>query len=93
MKVVRQCLEEGRYLDTRHALVRKYERNITRLEILQVLKTGFHEKKKDYFDQIHNSWNYSIRGKTVDSRELRIIVSFDNDNILIITAIHLKWGG
>ena len=57
--------------------------------MLQVLKSGFHEKRKDKFDESFNAWNYAVRGKTVDTKELRIIVSFDENNMLIITAIDL----
>lgn len=92
MPGVHQAIVEGRYLDTRHAMKRRTQRSITRLEILQVLKFGFHEKRKDYFDKKFNAWNYSIRGKTVDVRELRIIISFDKNNMLIIAAIDLTKG-
>jgi hypothetical protein len=51
---------------------------------------GYHEKKKDKFNNFHHVWNYSVRGKTVDRRELRVIVSFDENGMLIITAIELK---
>ena len=75
MSVIRACLQEGRYVDTRHALERQDERRINRPDILYVLKHG------------HHSWNYSVRGETVDRRELRVIVSFDEDGMLIITAL------
>ncbi|MBI2646667.1 MAG: DUF4258 domain-containing protein [Deltaproteobacteria bacterium] len=68
---------------------RQSERSITRMEILYVLRAGFHEKKKDKFDQAYGCWNYAIHGKTMDKRELRIIISFDKNNMLIITAIDL----
>lgn len=93
MSVVHRCLRQGRYLDTRHAFERQRERNISRIEVIQVLKRGYHEKRKDTFDDAFRSWNYAIRGKTVDGRELRIIVSIDDNNMLIITAIDLNLGG
>ena len=74
-------------MDTRHALERQDERRINRPEILYVLKHGHHEKSKDTFSEFHHSWNYSVRGETVDRRELRVIVSFDEDGMLIITAL------
>lgn len=79
-----------RYLDTRHATQRQSERNVTRPEILYALVNGFHEKRKDKFEESYNAWNYSIRGKTIDARSLRIIVSFDENDMLIITAIDLR---
>lgn len=91
MSVIRTCIEEGRYLDTRHAIERQDERQINRPEVLYVLKNGHHEKRKDRFDEFHQAWNYALRGKTVDRRELRIIVSIDEPSgMLIITAIELK---
>ena len=90
MALIKTCLDEGRFLDTRHAIERKTERQITRPEILFVLRRGHHEKKKDRFDERYRAWNYSIRGKTVDRRELRVIISFDENGMLIITAIELR---
>lgn len=76
-------------MDTRHAQERKEERLITRPEVLYVLKTGRHEKRKDQFDEFYRAWNYAVRGRTVDRKELRVIVSFDTNGMLIITAIQL----
>lgn len=90
MKLIRQCVENGHYLDTRHATDRQAERQMTRPEVLQVLRNGYHEKRKDRYEERYQAWNYSVRGKTIDRRELRIIVSFDEDNLLIITAIDLN---
>ncbi len=87
---VKECIESGRYYDTRHATDRQNERLITRLEILQIFKTGFHEAKKDKFDEVYKAWNYAIRGRTLDKKYLRIIVSFDRHQMLIITALQLK---
>ena len=88
--IIRKCLDEGRYLDTRHAFQRQLEREITRPEVQNVLQTGFHEVKKDRFDKDYNAWNYAISGKTIDRRKLRVIISFNENNMLIITAIDLS---
>ena len=90
LSAVRECIDARRFLDTRHATDRKAERSITRPEILYVLRRGHHEKRKDRFEPRFQAWNYAIRGKTVDARELRVIVSFDKNNMLIITAIDLN---
>ena len=90
MALVKACVVAGNYLDTRHADARQSERSINRLEVIYVLKNGHHEKKKDEFKEEFNAWNYAIRGKTFDKRELRIAVSFDETTrLLIITAIDL----
>ena len=88
--LARKHLDSGKYLDTRHATERKQQRQITRPEVFQVLRGGYHEKRKDEFKEEYNAWNYAIRGKTIDKRDLRICVSFDKETgMLIITAIDL----
>jgi hypothetical protein len=89
LRVVKKHLDEGAYLDTRHAMQRKRERNITLPEIITVLRNGYHEKHKDEFKEQYNAWNYAVRGKTVDGRQLRACVSFDEPGMLLITAIDL----
>ena len=84
------CIESGAYLDTRHAIQRQKERLINRLDILYVLRNGYHEKRKDKFDEQHRAWNYAVRGKNIDRRDIRVIVSFDSNDMLIITAIELE---
>lgn len=65
------------------------QRMIFRTEIEFVLEHGFHEKKKDKFSEEFKSWDYSIRGKTNDDRQLRIVVAFEKPNLLVVTAIDL----
>lgn len=85
------CLDKGKYRDTTHAIIRKEQRQITLPEIIYVLKNGRHEKAKDHFEEKFNAWNYSIRGKTVDENELRVIVSFEEErHLIIITAMYLE---
>ncbi|MEI6806887.1 MAG: DUF4258 domain-containing protein [Myxococcaceae bacterium] len=93
MPRIRVCIEQGTYFDTRHAAQRQRERKISRLDVLHVLKNGHHEKRKDKLDEHYSKWNYAIKGKDIDRRELRVIVSFDDNNMLIITAIERKKEG
>ena len=59
-------------------------------EITFVIRRGDREARKDQYQPQWNAWNYAIRGKTVDGRDLRIVVSFDEDEmLLIITAIEI----
>ena len=85
---IRSELENGneRYVD--HALERLQQRQVTRQEVRQVLRAGFHEKRKDTFKEEYGSWSYSVRGKTVDKRTLRVVVSLE-ENLLVITVIDL----
>lgn len=86
---IRRCLEVGRYRYTEHALQRMRDRGVIHTEVKRVLKAGYHEKRKDKFNEKEDEWNYSIRGKTIDARTLRVIISFTSSNLLIITVINL----
>lgn len=87
--LVRDALSKERYRDTRHS-ERKGERGITIFHIKEAVRGGYHEKAKDEYKPEHLAWNYSIRGKTLDDRELRVIVSFDEgEYLLFVTAIDL----
>lgn len=91
MKRVRGCLADDRYYETQHAHEQMAARRITRPEVWHVLETGRHEARKDQFSQEFNTWKYAIRGKTVDrDRELRIVITFESDDMLVITAIDIS---
>ena len=89
LKDILKAIQRGDYLYTGHAQERLQQREVTRQEVKQVLKSGHHEKRKDVFDEQFNEWNYAIAGKTVDKRRLRVVISFDKNNMLIITVIDL----
>ncbi len=83
-------LAAGAYRDTRHAAERKAERDITMAEVIEAIEGGWHEAPKDDFRPEFKAWNYSLRGKTLDDRDLRIVVSFsEEDDLLIITTVDL----
>lgn len=93
LEKVRECVEAGRYRITLHADQRMTERNVTLPEALYVLKTGWHEKRKDQYQDSFESWNYSIRSQTVDDRSLRVVVAFDEtEQIVVVTVIDLDLG-
>lgn len=90
LQKIKDAINSGQYRDAVHATERSIEREITRPEYLYVLKNGRHEKSKDKFKQEYNSWNYAIRGKTLDERELRVVISFEENGLLVITVIDLE---
>ena len=90
--MIRDCIERGCYRQTRHAIDRKIERNIDLPDVLYVLKNGYHEKKKSSFDEAFQTWKYAIRGKTIDKFDLRIIIAFNDDGMMIITVMHVERG-
>ncbi len=90
LKRVRECVEAGRYRITIHADQRMSERNVTLPEVLYVLKAGWHEKRKDRYEESFESWNYAIRSQTIDDRSLRAVVAFDaTEQVVLITVIDL----
>lgn len=87
---IKLCIETGAYRFSNHALERKKQRAFTLPDILYILKNGYNEKAKDVWDEQYKMWKYSMRGKTVDKEEGRIIVSIEESGMLIITVIRLK---
>lgn len=62
---------------------------VTVPEVRHVLRNGSLEAEKHCYDETYRSWNYAVRGKTTDGRELRLIVAVVED-LLIVTVIELK---
>ena len=89
LKKARECIETGRYYDTTHAMLRKQQRQISLPHVLYVIGHGYHEKQKDQYKPEYDDWTYAIRGKTIDEKDIRIAIAFDNDDMLIITVIEI----
>ena len=93
LEAIKAALDEGRVRDVTHAMERQEERAITRPEYFHVLRSGYHEARKDEWKEEYQAWNYAIRGKTVDERGIRVAVSFEQvkgksgETLLIITVI------
>ncbi len=89
-----KCINANLYVETKHVFQRYIDRGIRRWEIFDVLINGYHERQKDYYENDFQKWNYAIRGKTIDGKELRIVVSFEDGHspevLIIITAIDLN---
>ena len=77
---------------SKHALDREAERRIILSDVVYVLKNGYHEKQKTSFDEVFLTWKYAIRGKTLDNLDIRVIIAFAADGMLIITVMHVVKG-
>lgn len=85
---IKNCIDTGKYILTKHAFDRQNERSINLTETLYVLKNGHEDKRKTRFDKEKNAWKYAIKGKTlIDKLDARIIVAFDENSMLIITVM------
>jgi hypothetical protein len=84
LKIAQACIENGF-----HAECRQYERDITLADALYVIETGYRVLARDDYREEFKAWNYAIEGKTLQDDKLRVIISFDEDLMLIITVINL----
>ena len=89
---IRDCIDEGLYRQSKHAIERELERTIDLPDVLYVLKNGYHEKQKTSFDEAFQTWKYAVRGKTLDEIDIRIIIAFDENEMMIITVMHVVKG-
>ena len=91
-EAIKEAIEGKNYSFTYHALERSQQRrNVSDFQVIRLLKSKskYHEKKKDSFSDEFSSWNYAIRGKSIDSEDIRVILSFDESEMLVITVINL----
>ena len=89
MAEVKKHLDNGTYKFSNHGAERKDQRAVSVPDITNALRNGYHEKKKDKWEEAFKNWNYSVRGKSIDDGDLSIIVSFEVFGLLIITVIRL----
>ena len=87
--LIRNCLVNNRYRQSKHAMEMVDERKVNILGVLHVLENGYREEAKDSYDEAFRNWKYSIRGKTLDEVEIRVIISIYDENMIIITVINL----
>lgn len=82
----------GDYIFKKHARQRQKDRTISDLEVLDILegktkRNRHRNKSKDKYENGHKDWNYCIEGKNVDEKGIRIIISFEDELIPIITVM------
>ncbi|WP_115712761.1 DUF4258 domain-containing protein [Legionella sainthelensi] len=98
--LIEQKIKEKNYLFMPHARQRGQERNISDLDVLNILegKPGYERsrnKQKDsyelqYLNEQPQDWKYCIEGKDIDGKKVRIIISFTEDLMPIITVINIR---
>ena len=88
LRTVKEHVRKGTYTLVKHAIVRQEERGIRLPDVLHVLERGCHEKEKDTFDVKNQCWKHAIRGRTKNGIDLRIIVAFEQQ-MVIITIIRI----
>lgn len=83
---VRKAAEAGDYRFTRHAEERMVERQVNLAEVDYILRNAYHRPSKDEWNEQWKQWRYSICGRTVDQRNIRLAVTFSGV-MWIVTVI------
>ncbi len=84
------CIKSGEYRYTSHGNDRKLERQITELDALYVIKTGYRVQQRDNYCEINKGWTYAFEGETLQEERLRVIVAFVENILVIVTVIPIK---
>ncbi|KTD74830.1 DUF4258 domain-containing protein [Legionella waltersii] len=98
--LIEKKIKERNYIFVPHAKERQKQRNISDLDVLNILegKSGYERKRnksKDSYESnyIHEKpqdWKYCIEGKDIDEKKVRIILTFTDALMPIITVINLS---
>ena len=80
---IKKDLLKGRIYYTTHASSRIHQRQLSKEDIEAVLEHSHWEKGRDKF--LNGRWHYCIIGM-VRGRTLRVILSVENDLLLIVTV-------
>ncbi len=92
IKRVRAAVAAGRYIYSSHCIQRQDQRGIADGDLRCAIANGWHEKRKDEWNEEFSAWNYTIRGNSLDAERLRIAVAFeevDENEIIVVTVINL----
>ncbi len=92
--LIESKIAQKKYIFLKHSQQRMIERNILDLDVINVLsgKKGYgrkRNKKKDIYAEFAEDWKYCIEGCDVDGEPLRIIITFNEDLMPIITVIRI----
>jgi AraC-like DNA-binding protein len=92
-RYIQAAISEDKIVLSEHADKRMSERNISWFEVIEVLRFGHSERRKDEFKKKFGCWNYSMRHdikiSDVEKRCLRIPVAIDDDGTIVVSAIDI----
>ena len=87
-KAIDKHLTEDRYRLTKHSDIELKNDDLDLSDIVDVLKTGKHDRSKTGLDTRRQIWKYAIEGRIEDARKIRVIIAFVEE-MLIITVMEL----
>jgi hypothetical protein len=94
--LIENNITNGNYIFLSHAKKRQKDRKITDIDVLDILENKEkrkreRNKRKDSYSAGFSDWKYCIEGFDLnEEHKIRIIVSFEKLNLLIITVIRLE---
>src|SRR5689334_8013724 len=92
--LIAKMIPNGNYIFLRHAHNRLKDRNVSDIDVLDILENKLNRKRKrnkskDVFLPSYSDWNYCIEGNDLDGKKIRTIISFDDELMLVITVIRI----
>lgn len=89
-KGIEQAIDNKNYVFTQHGEIRSKQR-LNDEQVIRILRDRRkkHDAARDYYSAGYPDWNYHIQGNTIDNQPIRIVVSFEENSMLIITVINL----
>jgi hypothetical protein len=97
--LINEKIKQGSYVFLPHSKKRLNERNISELDVIRLLsgQKGYgrkRNKQKDKYEHpsisdLAQDWKYCIEGHDIDGSSLRVIITFSDDLMPIITAIRI----
>ena len=83
---------KGEYIFKKHARKRLSDRKILDIEVLDILeglkgRKRHRNKVKDSYSEENEDWSYCIEGVNPDDKKIRVIISFEQGIIPIITVM------
>lgn len=94
-ELIPQKIVKCEYIISKHARTRQKDRNILDVDVLDILenKPGRKRKRnksKDIYTNGYEDWNYCIEGCDLEGEKIRLVISFDEKLMLVITVIRLN---
>ena len=86
VKLIRQCLEKGRLIITKHFREELANEDLSVLDAHYVLQHGnvFNEPE---FDVKHREWSYRMEGTEPDGKYVAIVFAFKADELGVLITI------
>jgi len=84
---VLDCIYNNFYEESLHFMKRRMQRDISIVEMKQILKTGV--RKDEHWNQRKETWYYTIIGATFTGRNLTVVVHLNRNrtSVVFITAM------